>query len=208
MSTPSAAQPKKIVYQVGGPDAMVLVGKLSEVVKRSVESPLGHIINWGRLYSLWPVHLETGCCSVELGAVSGSRWDMERFGVLEAFGSLRQCDLLIVLGTVTRKMMPRLRVIWEQMPEPKWCIAIGACSISGGLYLDSYNVMQGIDQYIPVDVNVPGCPPSTYAIIDGIMMLMNKIRRSDIKGRYPDKESIQEKKDNNQASKYLEAEKA
>ncbi len=175
---------RKVVYQVGGSDGLALVGKLDEVVTKSVGSPLGHIINWGRLYSLWPVHLETGCCSVELGAASGSRGDIERFGVLEAFGSLRQCDLLIVLGTVTRKMMPRLRVIWEQMPEPKWCIAIGACSISGGLYLDSYNVMQGIDQYIPVDVKVPGCPPSTYAIIDGIMLLMEKIRNSDIKGRY------------------------
>lgn len=176
-------QRKKLIYQVGGPDALALVGRLEEVVG-SAKSSLGRVINWGRLYSLWPVHLETGCCSVELGAASGSRWDIERFGVLEAFGSLRQCDLLIVLGTVTRKMMPRLRVIWEQMPEPKWCIAIGACSISGGLYLDSYNVVQGIEQYIPVDVKVPGCPPSTYAIIDGIMLLMEKIRKSDLKGKY------------------------
>ncbi|MEM0286851.1 MAG: NADH-quinone oxidoreductase subunit NuoB [Nitrososphaerota archaeon] len=174
-----------MVYSVGDSTSYALVGKLKDVVKRSVENPLGYVVNWGRLYSLWPVHMETGCCSVELGAASGSRWDIERFGVLEAFGSLRQCDLLIVLGTVTRKMMPRLRVVWEQMPEPKWCIAIGACSISGGLYLDSYNVMQGIDQYIPVDVKVPGCPPSTYAIIDGIMLLMEKIRRSDLKGHYP-----------------------
>jgi NADH-quinone oxidoreductase subunit B len=175
---------QKMIYSVGGGDSFALVGKLGEVVKRAVGSPLRYVINWGRLYSLWPVHIETGCCSVELGAVSGSRWDMERFGILEAFGSLRQCDLLIVLGTVTRKMMPRLRVIWEQMPEPKWCIAIGACSISGGLYLDSYNVIQGVDQYIPVDVKIPGCPPSTYTIIDGITLLMDKIRKSDIKGRY------------------------
>jgi NADH-quinone oxidoreductase subunit B len=183
MSIPNAPQ-RKMIYSVGGGDSPALVGKLSEVVKRAVGTPLGYMINWGRLYSLWPVHLETGCCSVELGASSGSRWDMERFGVLEAFGSLRQCDLLIVLGTVSRKMMPRLRVVWEQMPEPKWCIAIGACSISGGLYLDSYNVLQGVDQYIPVDVKIPGCPPSPYTILDGIMVLMEKIRNSDIKGRY------------------------
>jgi NADH-quinone oxidoreductase subunit B len=89
------------------------------------------------MYSLWPVHLETGCCSVELGAASSPRYDLERFGVLEAFGSLRQCDFIIVLGTVNRKMVARLRVVYDQMPEPKYVVAMGACAITVGLYFDS-----------------------------------------------------------------------
>jgi len=105
-------------------------------------------------------------------------------GMLEAFGSLLQCDLLIVMDTVTMKMMSRIKVIWEQMPEPKWCIAMGARSISGGLYLDSYNVVQGIDQYIPVDVYLPGCPPNPQTFMHGIMMLQEKIHRSTLKGEH------------------------
>jgi NADH:ubiquinone oxidoreductase subunit B-like Fe-S oxidoreductase len=105
----------------------VLVGKVNEILQDAIGAPLRYIVNWGRLYSLWPVHLETACCSVEVGAASGSRFDAERFGVLEAFGSLRQCDLIIVMGTVTRKLAPRLKLIYDQMPEPKWVIAMGAC---------------------------------------------------------------------------------
>jgi NADH:ubiquinone oxidoreductase subunit B-like Fe-S oxidoreductase len=97
------------------------------VVQDSVGAPVRYVVNWGRLYSMWPVHLETACCSVEVGAAGGARFDMERFGVLEAFGSLRQCDLLIVMGTVTRKLAPRLKLIYDQMAEPKWTIAMGAC---------------------------------------------------------------------------------
>ncbi len=105
----------------------LLAGKFSEVLQESIGAPLRYLANWGRLYSLWPVHLETACCSVEVGAAAGSRFDMERFGVLEAFGSLRQCDLLIVMGTVTRKLAPRLKLVYDQMAEPKWVIAMGAC---------------------------------------------------------------------------------
>jgi NADH-quinone oxidoreductase B subunit len=118
-------------------------------------------------------------CSVEVGAAGGARFDMERFGVLEAFGSLRQCDLLIVMGTVTRKLAPRLKFIYDQMPEPKWTIAMGACSITGGLYFDSYNVLRGIDDIIPVDVYVPGCPPRVEALLQGLILLQDKIRHSD-----------------------------
>ncbi|HLQ03994.1 MAG TPA: hypothetical protein VK114_04260 [Nitrososphaerales archaeon] len=104
-----------------------LVGRLNEIVQDNIGAPLRYLVNWGRLYSLWPVHLETACCSVEVGAAAGSRFDMERFGALEAFGSLRQCDLLIVMGTVTRKLAPRLKLIYDQMAEPKYTIAMGAC---------------------------------------------------------------------------------
>ena len=117
-------------------------------------------------------------CSVEVGAASGSRFDAERFGVLEAFGSLRQCDLIIVMGTVTRKLAPRLKLIYDQMAEPKWVIAMGACAITGGLYFDSYNVLRGIDDIIPVDVYVPGCPPRAEALIQGVALLQDKIRHS------------------------------
>jgi len=156
----------------------VLVGKMGEVVQDSIGAPLRYVVNWGRLYSMWPVHLETACCSVEVGAAGGARFDLERFGVLEAFGSLRQCDLLIVMGTVTRKLAPRLKLIYDQMAEPRWTIAMGACAITGGLYFDSYNVLRGIDDIIPVDVFVPGCPPRVEALLEGIVLLQDKIRRS------------------------------
>ncbi|GEM_PF-304080 len=105
----------------------VLVGKVDDILQYALGDPLRYLANWGRLYSLWPVHLETACCSVEVGAAAGSRFDMERFGALEAFGSLRACDLIIVMGTVTRKLAPRLKMIYDQMAEPKWVIAMGAC---------------------------------------------------------------------------------
>ena len=105
----------------------VLVGKIDDVLQYAIGDPLRYLANWGRLYSLWPVHLETACCSVEVGAAAGSRFDIERFGTLEAFGSLRACDLIIVMGTVTRKLAPRLKLIYDQMAEPKWTIAMGAC---------------------------------------------------------------------------------
>jgi NADH-quinone oxidoreductase B subunit len=117
-------------------------------------------------------------CSVEVGAAAGARFDMERFGALEAFGSLRACDLLVVMGTVTRKLAPRLKLVYDQMPEPKWVIAMGACSITGGLYFDSYNVLRGIDDIIPVDVYVPGCPPRAEAFLQGLVLLQEKIRRA------------------------------
>jgi NADH-quinone oxidoreductase subunit B len=163
-----------------GLGANVWVGKLRDVIISAVGDPVRYLVNWGRLYSLWPVHLETACCSVEFGAVSGPRYDAERWGILEAFGSLRQCDLIVVHGTVTRKMAPRLRWIYDQMPEPKYVIAMGACAITGGLYFDAYNVLPGIDQVLPVDVYVPGCPPRPEMLVDAFIMLQNKIRKSRV----------------------------
>ena len=126
------------------------------------------------MVAVGPFHIETACCSVEFGAASGPRYDVERFGIIEAFGSLRQCDLVVVQGTITRKMAPRLRLVYDQMPEPKYVIAMGACAITGGLYFDSYNVLPGIDGVLPVDVYVPGCPPRPETLIQGCMLLQEK----------------------------------
>ena len=173
---------KKVPYAArDGPGTSILVGKAKELIKEIIVDPVTYLANWGRVYSLWPVHLETACCSIEWGAVSGPRFDCERWGTLEAFGSLRQCDLIVVHGTVTRKMAPRLRWIYDQMPEPKWVLAMGACSISGGVYFDSYNVLPGVDQILPVDVYIPGCPPRPEMLCDAIMMLQDKIRKSGIR---------------------------
>jgi NADH-quinone oxidoreductase subunit B len=158
-------------------NANVFVGKLGDILEKAIDKPLGYAINWGRIWSLWPVHIETACCSVEFGAASSPRFDVERFGIIEAFGSLRQCDLVVVQGTITRKMAPRLRLVYDQMPEPKYVIAMGACAITGGLYFDSYNVLPGIDGVIPVDVYVPGCPPRPETLIQGCMLLQEKIKR-------------------------------
>ncbi|MBA3976939.1 MAG: NADH-quinone oxidoreductase subunit NuoB [Nitrosopumilus sp.] len=172
---------KQLVNPVNPSNFNVLVSKLSDVLVKALDEPLGYAINWGRVWSLWPVHLETACCSVEFGGSSDPRYDVERFGILEAFGSLRQCDLIVVQGTVTRKMAPRLRMVYDQMPEPKYVIAMGACAITGGLYLDSYNVLPGCDGIIPVDVYVPGCPPRPETLIQGTFLLQEKIKRSKIK---------------------------
>ncbi len=140
-----------------------------------------YLVNWGRLSSLFPVHLTTACCSVEFAGTVGSRYDPERFGILNAVGSLRQSDLLIVEGTVTTKMAQRVRIIYDQMPEPKYVIAMGACAISGGLYAkDSYNVLQGVDDIVPVDVYVPGCPPNPQTLIQGFILLREKIMNEDL----------------------------
>ncbi len=155
----------------------VYLGKMGDVLEKAVDKPLGYVINWSRLWSLFPVHIETACCSVEFGATAGPRYDVERFGVFAGMGSLRQSDLIIVEGTVTRKMAPRLRLIYDQMPDPKYVIAMGACSITGGLYFDSYNVLPGIDGIFPVDVYIPGCPPRPETVIQGIMLLQEKIKR-------------------------------
>ena len=157
-------------------NANVFVGKLGDILEKAIGKPLGYAINWGRIWSLWPVHIETACCSVEFGAASSPRYDVERFGIIEAFGSLRQCDLVVVQGTITRKMAPRLRLVYDQMPEPKYVISMGSCANKGGPYWQhGYHVLKGVDEIVPVDVYVPGCPPRPEALIEGIMTLQKKI---------------------------------
>jgi NADH-quinone oxidoreductase subunit B len=134
------------------------------------------LVNWGRKNSLWPMPLGLSCCGIELMAMIGPKFDIARFGAEAARFSPRQCDLLVVAGTLTWKMARAARTIYDQMPEPKWVIAMGVCSSTGGMY-DSYAVVQGIDSLLPVDIYVPGCPPRPDAVIDAILKLQRKIER-------------------------------
>jgi len=133
-------------------------------------------INWMRKNSMWPMPMGLACCAIEMMATACSRFDLSRFGMEVMRFSPRQADVLIVSGTVTYKMALAVKRIWDQMPEPKWCIAMGACASSGGMYR-SYAVLQGIDQLIPVDVYISGCPPRPEALIQGLMKLQEKVEK-------------------------------
>jgi NADH-quinone oxidoreductase subunit B len=140
-------------------------------------------LNWGRKYSLWTLQFGLACCAIEMAASMMPRHDIMRFGVIPFPASPRQADVMIVAGTCVDKMIPSIIRVWEQMPEPKYCISFGSCSNSGGPYWDSYSVAKGIDQYLPVDVYVPGCPPRPEALLDGIMKLQEQIQGESLKER-------------------------
>jgi NADH-quinone oxidoreductase subunit B len=140
------------------------------------------LYNWGRSNSVWPLQFGLACCAIEMIAASMARFDIARFGSEVFRPSPRQADLLIVSGTVTKKMAPQVVRLWNQMPEPKYCIAMGACAISGGPFKQGYNVLKGIDRYIPVDVYIPGCPPRPEALLNGLIALQEKIRGQHLTG--------------------------
>lgn len=132
------------------------------------------VMNWGRKNSLWPYPFGTACCAIEFMSVVSNKFDLSRFGAELVRFSPRQADVLVVAGTISYKMVPVLKKIYDQMCEPKWVIAMGACATCGGFY-DNYATLQGIDQVIPVDVYIPGCPPRPEAFLDGIVKLQEKI---------------------------------
>jgi len=142
-------------------------------------SKLDFLINWGRRNSLWPMPFGTACCAIEMMAAAASNFDLARFGMERMSFSPRQADVLICAGRVPYKLAPVLRRIWDQMPQPKWCVSMGACASSGGVF-DVYSMVQGIDTIVPVDVYVPGCPPRPEGLIYGLMMIQEKIREESL----------------------------
>jgi NADH-quinone oxidoreductase subunit B len=135
---------------------------------------LDKVLTWGSSNSLWVFPMATSCCGIEFMAAASSRFDLDRIGTIPR-GTPRQCDVMVVAGTITVKMAPRVKRLWDQMPEPKWCIAMGSCAISGDFYRDIYSVIPGVDTFMPVDVYVPGCPPNPDALLQGFKRLQEKI---------------------------------
>ncbi|MBX3241968.1 MAG: NADH-quinone oxidoreductase subunit B [Chitinophagaceae bacterium] len=143
---------------------------------------LSEVVGLARKNSMWPLPFATSCCGIEFMATMGAHYDFGRFGAERMGFSPRQCDMLMVMGTIAKKMGPVLRQVYIQMSEPRWVIAVGACASSGGIF-DSYSVLQGIDQIIPVDVYVPGCPPRPEAILDGVIAVQDLVGKESIRRR-------------------------
>ena len=163
---------------------MVKLGEKPEGVEGQgfFATSLDSVIGLARANSLWPLPFATSCCGIEFMATMASHYDLSRFGSERVGFSPRQCDLLMVMGTIAKKMAPVLRQVYIQMAEPRWVIAVGACASSGGIF-DTYSVLQGIDQVIPVDVYVPGCPPRPEAIIDGFMKVQDLVGQESVRRR-------------------------
>src|SRR3989338_6143603 len=156
-------------------------GLKNELMKKGiVVASLNDRYNWGRRSSIWPLQFGLACCAIEMIATACARYDIDRFGAGLFRPSPRQADLIIVSGTVTKKMAHQVVRLYNQMAEPKYVITMGACSIAGGPFIDGYNVLRGIDRYIPVDVHLPGCPPRPEALLYGLMELQKKIDSQEI----------------------------
>jgi len=153
---------------------------------------LDKIYNWGRRSSLWPMMFGLACCGIEMICTAASRFDFARFGMEIMRPSPRQSDVMIVSGTVTKKMIPQIVRLYNQMPEPKYVVAMGACASGGGPFKEGYNVVSGVDKYVPVDVYVPGCPPTPQALLHGLITLQKKIDKQSIKEvRWYQKDAIE-----------------
>jgi NADH-quinone oxidoreductase subunit B len=157
----------------------VTESELAAVSPNFITTKLDWLVNWGRANSLWPMPFGTACCAIEFMATAASRFDLARFGMERMSFSPRQADVFICAGRVPFKLAPVLRRIWDQMPQPKWCISMGACASTGGIF-DNYAMVQGIDTIVPVDVYVPGCPPRPEGLLYGIMLLQKKIKGESV----------------------------
>jgi NADH-quinone oxidoreductase subunit B len=161
---------------------MGLEQKIAEALPEVLTTRLDSLINWARKSSLWPATFGLACCAIEMMNATSSRNDLARFGSEVFRASPRQADVMIVSGRVSRKMAPVLRRIYDQMPEPKWVISMGACATSGGVF-DNYAIVQGVDKVVPVDVYIPGCPPRPEMLIHAVMMLQEKVMKESVRDR-------------------------
>jgi NADH-quinone oxidoreductase subunit B len=178
---PPVRRARSSLEPAGATSAGARVGALQQ----AAPPVLRVVLNWGRRYSLWVFNFGLACCAIEFIAASMARHDFIRLGVIPFAPGPRQADLMVVSGTVTDKMAPAVRRLYDQMPDPKYVISFGACSNCGGPYWDSYCVTKGVDQVVPVDVYVPGCPPRPEALLQGILTLQAKIAGEDLRRRYP-----------------------
>jgi len=147
-----------------------------------VLTSLDKMVNWARKRSMWPLGFGLACCAIEMMSTFASHFDLARFGMEVMRPSPRQADLMIVAGRVSMKMAPVLRTLYEQMPNPKWVISMGACASSGGVF-NNYAILQGVDRIVPVDIYVPGCPPRPEQLMDGILKLLEKVEKESLKGK-------------------------
>lgn len=144
-------------------------------IRGKIAKPLTRkMMNWGMRWAMWPIHFGIMCCALEMATSGAARYDTTRIGMIYR-SSPRQCDILLLTGPISKKLKPTILRLWEQMPEPKWVIAMGECAISGGPYYDSYSIIPGADQFLPVDIYIPGCPARPEALIDGFLKLQDRI---------------------------------
>ena len=170
-----------------------MVKQLNEIGTNVWMGCMDDLINWGRSNSLWPLTFATSCCGIEFMAVGAARYDFARFGFEVARASPRQADMIMVAGTITHKMAPVLKRLYDQMADPKYVVAVGGCAISGGPFKKSYHVLNGVDKILPVDVYIPGCPPRPEALLYGMMQLQRKVKLEKFFGgvnRKEDKKDI------------------